>query len=158
MSVMFLLGTPFLPALERLGWGGVTSAIGGACFLVQFVLSFGLGLALIRRPEFRVGAAVLVAIVPLIGLGLALGALVSDFAHPAYTEAAVYVGLTLLGCRKKGSRPASTEALGARAPWKNADVSRVLIGRGSGVLRAGPAVGPSGQDSVDSASMLILRR
>jgi hypothetical protein len=87
MSVMFLVGTPFLPALERHRWGGVTSAIGGTCFLAQFVLSFGLGLALIRRPEFRVGAALLVTIVPLIGLGLALGAFGSDFAHPRGTRA-----------------------------------------------------------------------
>jgi hypothetical protein len=34
--------------------------------------------------------------VPLMGLAVGLGALGSDFAHPAYPEATVYVGIALL--------------------------------------------------------------
>jgi hypothetical protein len=107
MAVTFLIGSPFLPAMERAGWGGVASAIGGTSFLLMFVLSVGLGLASLRAPELRAAALVLIAIVPLIGLTIGLGALDSGFAHPAYPEAAAYVGLALLGHR---AAPARTPA------------------------------------------------
>jgi hypothetical protein len=96
LAVMFLVGTPFVPALERAGWGGVTSAFGGIAFLLMFVLAVALGLASVRRPEGRPAALVLVATVPLLGLTVGLGALDSGFAHPAYPEATVYLGLALL--------------------------------------------------------------
>ena len=55
-------------------------------------------------PELRAAALVLIAIVPLIGLTVGLGALGSGFAHPAYPEAAAYVGLALLGYRAAATR------------------------------------------------------
>jgi hypothetical protein len=96
LAAMFLAGTPFLPALERAGWGSVTSAFGGISFLLMFVLAVALGLASVRRREGRPATLVLVATVPLLGLAVGLGALDSGFAHPAYPETTVYLGLALL--------------------------------------------------------------
>lgn len=118
MASMFCVGTWFLPAMERAGWGGATSAVGGIAFLVMFVLSFALGAVLVRRRELRPGAVVLLGIVPTIGLAIGLGALGSDFAHPAYPEVAVYLGLALLGHR------AATRTAGvASAPVRASAVS-----------------------------------
>ena len=99
LAALFLVGTPFLPALEQAGWGGVTSAIGDTSFLLMFALAVALGVASVRRPELRAAALVLIGTVPLIGLAVGLGALGSGFAHPAYPEAAVYLGVALLAHR-----------------------------------------------------------
>jgi hypothetical protein len=113
LATIFLIGTPFLPRMERAGWGDVSSAIGGISFLVMFVLSVALGLASVRQPHLRVAALVLISTVPLIGLAIGLGALGSSFAHPAYPEAAVYLGVALLGYRVA---PARTPAAAQRVP------------------------------------------
>ena len=122
LAVMFLVGTPFIPALQRGGWGGITSAVGGILFLLMFVLAVALGLASIRRPEPRPAAVVLVATVPLIGVTVALGALGSGFAHPAYPEAAVYVGLGLLAHQLAPARvrPAAPPRLASAAAGRDA--------------------------------------
>jgi len=96
LAAVFLVGTPFTPALERAGLGVVMSGVGGFTFLLMFVLSVALGVASVQRPEGRVAGLVLIATVPLMGLAVGLGALGSEFAHPAYPEAAVYVGIALL--------------------------------------------------------------
>lgn len=118
MAVMFLAGTWFLPALERAGWGAATSAVGGIAFLLMFVLSFALGAALVRHRELRAGALPLLAIVPAIGLAIGLDALGSGFAHPAYPEAVVYLGLALLG-----RRAATTTAVRPAAATQEPSVS-----------------------------------
>jgi len=113
LAVMFLIGTPLLPRMERAGWGEVSSAIGGVSFLLMFVLSVALGLASVRTPQLRATALVLISTVPLIGLAIALGALGTGFGHPAYPEAAVYLGVALLGYRMA---PAGTSAAARRVP------------------------------------------
>jgi hypothetical protein len=113
LATMFLIGTPFLPRMERAGWGDVASTIGGLSFLLMFVLSVALGVASVRTPQLRTAALVLISTVPLIGLAIALAALGTGFGHPAYPEAAVYLGVALLGHR---SAPAGTPAAAQRVP------------------------------------------
>ena len=109
-ATMFLIGTPFLPAIERAGWGDASSTIGGISFLLMFVLAVALGLASVRTPQLRAAALVLISTVPLIGLAIALGALGTGFGHPAYPEAAVYLGVALLGYRMDpASKPAAAQ-------------------------------------------------
>jgi hypothetical protein len=104
LATMFLIGTPFLPLLERAGWGDVSSAIGGISFLLMFILPVALGLASVRTPQLRAAALVLIGTVPLIGLAAGLAALGTGFGHPAYPEAAVYLGVALLGYRVAPAR------------------------------------------------------
>jgi hypothetical protein len=113
LAIMFLIGTPFLPRMERGGWGDVSSAIGGISFLLMFVLSVALGVASVRTPQLRAAALVLIGTVPLIGLAFELGAVGSGFAHPAYPEAAVYLGIAMLGYR---AAPVGTPAAAQRMP------------------------------------------
>jgi hypothetical protein len=113
LATMFLIGTPFLPRMERAGWGDVASTIGGLSFLLMFVLSVALGLVSVRTPQLRTAALVLMSTVPLIGLAIALAALDTGFGHPAYPEAAVYLGVALLGYR---SAPAGTPTAAQRVP------------------------------------------
>jgi hypothetical protein len=108
LAAMFLIGSPFLPALERAGWGGVASAIGSTTFLLMFILAVALGVASVRRPAVRPAALVLISTVPLIGLAVGLGALGSGFAHPAYAEAAVNLGIVLLSYQAARVRTPTT--------------------------------------------------
>lgn len=112
LAAMFLIGSPFLPLLQRAGWGDVASTIGGISFLLMFVLSVALGLASVRTPQLRTAALVLIATVPLIGLAVGLAALGTGFGHPAYPEAAVALGVALLGHRAPSARtPMATQPL-----------------------------------------------
>ncbi|TFV67969.1 hypothetical protein E4P40_23890 [Blastococcus sp. CT_GayMR20] len=72
-------------------------AVAGIAFLVMFVLGAVLGGALLRRPDVRVPAALMVAPVPIIGLTFALEALAPGWGHPGYAETALYLGIALLG-------------------------------------------------------------
>jgi hypothetical protein len=113
LATMFLIGTPFLPRMERAGWGDVSSAIGGISFLLMFVLSAALGVASVRIPQLRAAALILIGTVPLIGLAIALAALGTGFGHPAYPEAAIYLGVAMLGHR---FAPVRTPAAARRVP------------------------------------------
>jgi hypothetical protein len=113
LAIMFLIGTPFLPRMERAGWGDVSSATGGISFLLMFVLSVALGVASVRTPQLRAAALTLIGTVPLIGLAIALAALGTGFGHPAYPEAAVYLGVALLGYRMA---PVSAPAVAQPVP------------------------------------------
>lgn len=66
-------------------------------FAGMFVFAVALGLAMLRLPDQRLAAALLVAVLPAIGLVFVLDAFASDFAHPGYPEALVYLG-TLAAC------------------------------------------------------------
>jgi len=61
----------------------------------MFTLAFALGVATIRNPDLRPSPYLLIGIVPAIGLIIALGALGSGFAHPAYAETLVNFGIAL---------------------------------------------------------------
>jgi hypothetical protein len=75
---------------------GAFSNVTGVAFLLMFLLAFLLGLTLRRRPEFRVPAVLLVGVGPVILLTVLAGALGSGFAHPAYVETLVNLGVVLL--------------------------------------------------------------
>ena len=94
LSTLFLVGIPLLV----LGAGsrtGPLSVIGNITFLAMFTLAFALGVATIRNPDLRPAPYLLIGIVPAIGLIIALGALGSDFAHPAYAVTLVTFGIAL---------------------------------------------------------------
>jgi hypothetical protein len=97
LAAVFAVGTPFLGGDSALA--NVLGAVAGVTFAALFALAFALGLAIVRVPGLRASAVLLVSMVPVIGLTVALQALAPDFAHPAYTETAVYLGIALLGRR-----------------------------------------------------------
>lgn len=74
-------------------FGGVA----GVAFLAMFVLGAVLGGLLLRRPEVRLPAVLMAAVVPLIPLTFALEALAPGWGHPGYAETALYLGIALLG-------------------------------------------------------------
>ncbi|WP_448624551.1 hypothetical protein [Geodermatophilus sp. URMC 64] len=90
----------------------VLGAVAGVSFLLMFVLAVVLGATLLRRPETRGPATVLVATLPVIGLTFLVEALAPGWGHPAYAETAVYVGLALLG-RSAVAAPVPTGPLAA---------------------------------------------
>lgn len=72
-------------------------AVAGVTFLAMFVLGAVLGGLLLRRPEVRLPAALMLAVVPLIPLTFALEAIAPGWGHPGYAETALYLGIALLG-------------------------------------------------------------
>ncbi|MPV38994.1 hypothetical protein [Georgenia subflava] len=72
-------------------------ALGTAAFVLAFPVSAVLGILLLRRPEMRPGAALLAGVAVAFVLTFGLGALGSDWAHPAYPEVLMYLGVALLG-------------------------------------------------------------
>ena len=81
-------------------------AVAGITFLAMFVLGAVLGGALLRRPDVRLPAALMVAVVPIIGLTFAVEALAPGWGHPGYAETALYLGIAFLGLTAAGSYPA----------------------------------------------------
>jgi hypothetical protein len=75
----------------------ILGATAGVTFLAMFILGAALGGTLLRRPHVRVPAALMVAVVPLIGLTFALEALAPGWGHPGYAETSLYLGIALLG-------------------------------------------------------------
>ena len=88
----------------------------GVAFASMFILAVALGFCLVRVRELRPSAVLLLAVLPAIGLAIILNAIGSAFAHPAYAETAVYLGIALLGQRAQtgacsaGSEPVSLDA------------------------------------------------
>jgi hypothetical protein len=76
---------------------GVFGAVAGVAFLAMFLLGAVLGGLLLRRRDVRLPAALMVAVVPLIGLAFAAEALAPGWGHPGYAETALYLGIALLG-------------------------------------------------------------
>jgi hypothetical protein len=89
-------------------------AVAGIAFLVMFVLGAVLGGVLLRRPDVRVPAALMVAPVPIIGLTFALEALAPGWGHPGYAETALYLGIALLGLTTAASTASPDRSLAAR--------------------------------------------
>lgn len=93
-------------SLVLLGAGGLASSVAGAeflgmvagfAFLGMFLFGTALGALLLRRPDLRVPAALMVSTVPVIGLTFLLDAVAPGWGHPAYAETVLYVGIALLG-------------------------------------------------------------
>jgi peptidoglycan/LPS O-acetylase OafA/YrhL len=83
--------------------------VAGVTFLAMFVLGAVLGGMLLRRPDVRVPAALMVAVVPVIGLSFAVEALAPGWGHPGYAETALYIGIALLGLTAAGAGTAAPE-------------------------------------------------
>jgi hypothetical protein len=78
-------------------------AVAGITFIAMFVLGAALGATLLRRPDVRLPAVLLIAVVPLIPLTFALEALAPGWGHPGYAETALYMGIALLGLSAAGA-------------------------------------------------------
>jgi peptidoglycan/LPS O-acetylase OafA/YrhL len=84
----------------------VLGAVAGLTFLAMFALGAVLGGALLRRPDLRLPAGLMVGAVPVIALSFALEALAPGWGHPGYAETALYMGIALLGLTAGGARTA----------------------------------------------------
>jgi hypothetical protein len=93
-------GFVFSYLLDSEVWGGVA----GITFIVMFVLGVALGASLLPRSDVRLPAALMVAVVPVIGLTFALESLAPGWGHPGYAETALYLGIALLGTQLAGER------------------------------------------------------
>ena len=91
----------------------VFGAVAGVTFLAMFVLGVALGATLLRRPDVRVPALLMVSVVPVIALTFALEALAPGWGHPGYAETALYLGIALLGTQLAGERAAAPVMAGA---------------------------------------------
>lgn len=87
----------------------VLAASGGVAFLLMFLLAFALGVTTLRRPQLRPGAILLVALLPVIGLTVAIAAAMPAFAHPAYAETTLHFGIALLGLKLQNDRTAQPQ-------------------------------------------------
>jgi hypothetical protein len=74
---------------------------GGISFVLMFMVGIVLGVCLLRRPDLRVAAVLMAAPAALIPLLFLVQALAPGWAHPAYAETALYIGLALLGFRTR---------------------------------------------------------
>jgi hypothetical protein len=97
LAAVFLIGEPIAAAtgisIDATPAGPIA---GGITFLLMFLLSFALGFTILRRPERRTSAVILLAIGPVLLLTVTAAALGSEFAHPAYAETLVHFGVALL--------------------------------------------------------------
>jgi hypothetical protein len=74
----------------------VMETFAGASFLLMFVLGAFLGVLLLRGPA-RVAASLMFAPLVLLPAMIALNLVAPRLVHPGYAEAALYIGLALLG-------------------------------------------------------------
>ena len=83
--------------------GDVVGAVAGITFVAMFVVGVALGATLLHRPDVRVPAVLMVAVVPVIALTFALEALAPGWGHPGYAETALYLDIALLGLGTAGT-------------------------------------------------------
>ncbi|GAA1652886.1 hypothetical protein [Georgenia ruanii] len=103
LAVPFLLGVVVTTEDAPAWLLGLTTA----GFVASFPVSTVLGILLLRRPGRRLPAVLLAAVGGGLVLTLLLGALGSDFAHPAYAEVLQFFGVALLGRAVSPAREAS---------------------------------------------------
>lgn len=93
LAVVFLLAAAGLVGLDS----EVAGIVGSVCFAAMFLLGLALGVALVRRPGLRLPAALMIAPLALVPLAVLADAVAPGWGHPGWAEAALYVGLALLG-------------------------------------------------------------
>ena len=94
---------------ERIAPDGLVSTMDGAGsipFLSMFVLGATLGFSLIRRSQLRAAAYCLASVAALIPLTVLTGILLPGWAHAAYAETALYIGIALLARTPQPDRSA----------------------------------------------------
>ncbi len=99
LAAVFGIGIPLMGALRPVSLDAAVGAVAGVAFASMFLLAVALGLCLVRVRQLRPSAVLLIAVLPALGLAIILQAIGSAFAHPAYAETAVYLGIALLGRR-----------------------------------------------------------
>lgn len=110
LAVSFLIIDPIAAATGLTAAVEAFSIVTGIAFLLMFLLAFLLGLALRRRAELRVPAILLIGIGPVVLLTVLVGALGSDFAHPAYAETLVNLAVVMLALPSNETQPTSSAA------------------------------------------------
>ena len=93
----------------------LSAALGGPSFVLMFVFGAVLGALLLRRRYQRLPAILMAAPVAIIPLTFLLYQVAPGWAHPAYAETALYLGLALLG-HIGSSATAATPVHAAPAP------------------------------------------
>jgi hypothetical protein len=83
------------PLIGKAAIDRLSSAVGGLSFGLMFLLSVILGGLLLRRRDQRLPATLMAAPLAIIPLLLLLNQVAPGWAHPAYAETAVYLGLAL---------------------------------------------------------------
>ncbi len=96
LAVTLLVGTGVSVATGEVPENAVYGAVAGIAFLLMFVASLALGIALLRRRELRLAAWTLTGILAALGLTILLGAMGSPWAHPAYIEVLASFGLAFI--------------------------------------------------------------
>ncbi len=94
-----VLAGVFAIGLSRATLDGALAAVAGVAFVLAFLLGSVLGGLLLRRPELRTPARLMLAPLALIPLTFLIAIPLPHWADPAYAEAALYVGLALLAAR-----------------------------------------------------------
>jgi hypothetical protein len=101
---LFLVASPLLylltgrSSLPEDGAAGIAFGIVATVAFVGMLLGGTLtGLTQLRRPTLGVGGRILVAMAPLFAVTVLLGFLAPDWAHPGYLEAALNLGVSLVG-------------------------------------------------------------
>jgi uncharacterized integral membrane protein len=107
-----VLAAVFTTGLARGRYEGPLAAVAGVGFLLAFLLGAVLGALLLRRPQQRTPAVLLLAPAIVIPLTALASMRFPGWADPAYAEAALYLGLALLGAGPQAvpARPLTSAA------------------------------------------------
>jgi hypothetical protein len=92
-----VLAAVFATVLAHGSYDGPLAAVAGVAFLLAFLLGAVLGALLLRRPQQRTPAVLLLTPAVVIPLTALVSMQFPNWADPAYAEAALYLGLALLG-------------------------------------------------------------
>jgi len=125
LAALFLVGEPIRIATGlSLDTTPVGAVIGNFTFLLMFVFGFALGLTLLRRPDRRPSAILLVAVGPVLAMTVVGGAMGSGFAHPAYAETLINFGVALLALPSRVAQPDHSQAVRESAAAEPHSASR----------------------------------
>jgi hypothetical protein len=107
-----VLAAVFVIGLVRTRHDGPLSAVAGVAFLLAFLLGAVLGALLLHRPELRTAALLLLAPLAVLPLTILVGLKFPDWGDPAFAEAALYLGLALLGAQPQAALTRPVTAAG----------------------------------------------
>ena len=96
LAATLLIGTGVAVATGEVVDNAVFGTVAGIAFLLMFVASLALGISMLRRPDLRLAAWTLTAIIGALGLAILLGVIGSPWAHPAYVEVLASFGLAFI--------------------------------------------------------------
>ncbi len=98
LAVAFLVVSPILRLTVAAGGEPVAWAVvANVAFAGMILSTLTVSLAVLRRNLLGLGGRVLRLLLPVVGLTVLLGVVGSPWAHPAYVETVINVGLALVG-------------------------------------------------------------